>query len=330
MEHKLYPLKFYPIYKQLIWGGEKLRHLLNKVDAPESTGESWEISGVEDNVSVVSNGFLRGNALDELIEIYMGDLVGDSVFDKFGQEFPILIKFIHANDDLSVQVHPDDAYSEKHFGRRGKTEMWYIVDAEEGSKLISGFRKDVDEKVFLEYLKNKKLSEILNFELVKPGNVFFLPAHRVHAIGPGIVLAEIQQTSDETYRIYDWDRVDKDGKLRELHLDHALKVMDFKKRKDIRTEYAPILNSTVNIVDCPYFTTSIIELDQPVDKDFSLIDSFVLYICTKGSLLINYRGGEALTLKLGETLLIPAELKEVSLIPEVQSTLLEVYLKVED
>jgi len=282
---------------------------------------------VKENVSPVAEGFLKGNALDELIEIYMGDLVGDTVFDTYGTEFPVLIKFIHANDNLSVQVHPDDSYAAEHHGKRGKTEMWYIIDTEEGAELISGFKRDVDEKIFMEHLNGKTLPEILNFEKVTKGDVFFLPAKRVHAIGKGIMLAEIQQTSDVTYRIYDWDRVDKDGKGRELHLDHALNVMDYKKRSDIRTSYDKIPNTSVNLADCPYFTTGIIQLDQPVDKDFSMIDSFVIYICTEGKLLINYKGGEAVSLKKGESVLVPAALKEISLIPSSPSSLLEVYMK---
>lgn len=327
MERTLYPLKFTPIYKQVIWGGEKLSTSLNKSDAPESTGESWEISGVENNVSIVANGFLEGNPLDELIEVYMGDIVGDSVYDTYGIEFPVLIKFIHANDNLSVQVHPDDEFSAERHGKRGKTEMWYIIEAEENAELISGFKKDVDDKEFMKHLNEKNLPEILNFEKVKAGDVFFLPAKRVHAIGKGIVLTEIQQTSDVTYRIYDWDRLGNDGKPRELHLDLALEVMDFKKRNDIRTNYTSINNKTINLADCPYFTTGIIEFDQPVDKDFALIDSFVIYICTEGSMLINYKGGEAVSLVKGESVLVPAALKEISLIPSQKSTVLEVYLK---
>jgi mannose-6-phosphate isomerase len=327
MSNNIYPLKFHPIYKQMIWGGDKLRTVLNKSAAPEKTGESWEISGVEENVSVVSNGFLAGNQLDELIEVYMGDLVGDAVFDKYGTEFPVLIKFIHANDNLSVQVHPDDDFAAEHHGKRGKTEMWYIIEAEEGAELISGFKRDVDEKIFMQHLKERKLPEILNFEPVKAGDVFYLPAKRVHAINKGIVLTEIQQTSDVTYRIYDWDRVDKEGNARELHLEQALKVMDYKQRDDIRTRYDNIPNKTVNLADSPYFITGLIGFDQPVDKDFSLIDSFVIYICVEGSLLVNYKGGEAVPLKRGESMLVPAALNEVSLIPIGPSKLIEVYLK---
>lgn len=327
MEKSLYPLKFKPICKDMIWGGSLLRDEYGKKCASDSTGESWEISGVEGNVSVVSEGFLKGNALDELMEVYMGDLVGDAVYDKFGTEFPVLIKFIHSQDNLSVQVHPDDEYAAEHEGGFGKTEMWYVIDAEEDASLISGFSKDMDRQKFMEHLKGGTLKEILNVEKVQKGDVFFIPAKRVHAIGPGIVLTEIQQCSDTTYRIYDWDRKDKDGNERELHLDRALEVMDYKKRDDIRTKYKKLNNSTVSLADCPYFTTSIIELDQPVDKDFNMIDSFVIYICTEGELLINYKGGVAVPLKKGETVLVPAELKEISLLPKEKSVVMEVYMK---
>ena len=327
MEKSLYPLKFQPIFKDYLWGGQKLNTLLNKQNIPAIAAESWEISSVKDNISLVSNGFLKGNPLNELIEVYMGDLTGDRVFERFGAEFPVLIKFIDAADHLSVQVHPDDDFSAKTHGDRGKTEMWYVIDADEGSELISGFKRDIGEKIFMEHLEGKKLREILNYEPVKRGDVFFLPAGRIHAIGKGIVLAEIQQTSNITYRIYDWDRVDSQGKGRELHLDLALQVMDYKKRDDYRTAYDRIPNKTVNLADCPYFTTSLIELDQPVDKDFALIDSFVVYICTEGELMINYKGGEPVSLSKGETVLVPAALKEISLIPAGPSTVLEVYMK---
>ena len=327
MEHSLYPLKFRPIYKDYLWGGQKLKTLMNKQQTPEIAAESWEISSVKDNVSVVSEGFLAGNPLDELITVYMGDLTGDRVFERFGTEFPVLIKFIDAADHLSVQVHPDDEFAARMHNDRGKTEMWYVIDAEQGAELISGFNRDIDEQLFMEHLNSKKLREILNYEPVKQGDVFFLPAKRIHAIGKGIVLAEIQQTSNLTYRIYDWDRVDNEGKSRELHLDLALKVMDYKQRNDYRTQYDRIPNNTVNLADCPYFTTSIIELDQPVDKDYALIDSFVVYICTEGSLMVNYKGGKPVSLSKGETILVPAVLKELSLIPAQPSTLLEVYMK---
>ncbi|MCK4747725.1 MAG: class I mannose-6-phosphate isomerase [Bacteroidales bacterium] len=326
MEQSLYPLRFQPIYKKLIWGGEKLREEYGKEDAPEMTGESWEISNVEDNISVVSNGFLAGNSLEEIIGVYMGDLVGDGIFEKFGTFFPILTKFIHSNDNLSIQVHPGDDYAMEHHGENGKTEMWYILEADKDAKLIIGFNKDTDREEFLSCLKNGKLVELTNFEPVQKGDVLFMPTGRVHALGPGIVLAEIQQTSDMTYRIYDWDRKDADGRPRELHIDHALNVMDFKKHDNYKTKYTPHLNTTVNLADCPYFTTGVIRFDQPVEKDFNMIDSFVIYMCIEGSAGITYPGGVE-QINKGETILIPAEMKNLAIVPSEPTTLLEIYLK---
>ncbi len=326
MSHKLYPIRFKPIYKELIWGGEKLREEYRKSDAPKMTGESWEISMVEDNISVVSNGFLKGNTLEEITEVYMGDMVGDSIYDKFGTFFPILIKFIHSNDNLSIQVHPDDTYAKEHHGENGKTEMWYILEAEKDAKLIAGFNRNMDQKGFLKSLKEGTLVDVMNFEPVEKGDVLFMPTGRIHALGPGIVLAEIQQTSDMTYRIYDWGRTDPDGNPRELHIDHAVEVMDFTLHENYKTPYTPLLNSSVRLASCPYFTTQYLEFDQPVDKDYNLIDSFVIYMCMEGKVDIHYSGGEPDVLQKGDTILIPAALKELSLIPQEKSTLLEIFM----
>ena len=328
MDRSLYPLRFKPIYKALIWGGEKLREEFGKTDAPPNTGESWEISMVEDNVSIVSNGFLKGNNLEEIIEVYMGDLVGDHIFERFGTFFPILAKFIHSRDNLSIQVHPDDDYAMEHHGSMGKTEMWYIMDAEKDAKLMAGFNRDIDRQTFLSNLEEGTLADLMNYEPVRKGDVLFLPAGRVHALGPGIVLAEIQQTSNTTYRVYDWDRVGMDGNPRELHIDHALRVMDFKSHSEYKTGYTPILNSTVQLVDCPHFSTSYIQFDQPVDKDYNLIDSFVIYMCMEGRVDIHHPGGAPETVLRGDTILIPASLKEISLIPQESSILLEVYMRI--
>ncbi len=327
MEQSLYPLRFRPIYKKLIWGGEKLREEYGKTDAPEMTGESWEISCVEDNISLVSNGFLAGNSLEEIIEVYMGDLVGDGVFDRFGTFFPILTKFIHSNDYLSVQVHPGDEYAMEHHGENGKTEMWYILEAEEDAKLIVGFNRETDREGFLSALRGGTLVELLNFEPVTGGDVLFMPTGRVHALGPGIVLAEIQQTSDMTYRIYDWDRKGPDGQPRELHIEHAANVIDFGMPAGYKTGYEAALNRTVPLADCPYFTTQYMKFDQPVDKDYNLIDSFVIYMCMEGRVDIHHPAGEPESLARGDTILIPASLKEVSLVPQGSTTLLEIFLK---
>ena len=325
MEPTLYPLKFKPILKDKIWGGPKLRDVLGK-NASDKAGESWEISGVEGDISVAENGFLAGNSLQELTEIYMGDLMGDSIYERFGMEFPLLIKFIDAADFLSVQVHPDDALAKERHNSYGKTEMWYIVESEKG-QLIAGFNRELEKEKYLQHTNGGTLKEILNYEAVAPGDIYYMPAGRVHAIGAGVLLAEIQQTSDVTYRIYDWDRTDDQGKSRELHTDLALDAIDFSFHNQYKTPYQAMLNSTVNAVDSPFFTTSVIHLDKPVEKDFNMIDSFVIYMCMEGTAGITYGKGEIETIKKGESILIPAGLKNLALIPTEASTLLEVYIK---
>ena len=323
----LYPLKFSPIYKEKIWGGDKIRSVLNKdFGSLPNCGESWELSGVEDNVSVVSNGYLAGNTLEELIEIYMGDLVGDQIFEKFGVEFPLLIKFIDANDDLSIQVHPDDKMSMKRHNAFGKTEMWYVIQADKGSKLQSGFNQQVDKEKYLEELEKVELTDILNFEEVTAGDVFFIPAGRVHAIGKGILLAEIQQTSDITYRIYDYDRRDDKGNPRELHTELALDAIDFTLYPEYKTKYESKVNESVELVNCKYFTTNLLDLNEPIEKDYNKLDSFVIYICLEGELYIETESGSE-TFQKGETVLVPASIENVFLKPMTKSAkLLEVYV----
>ncbi len=301
-----------------------MRDVLGK-SASDKVGESWEISGVEGDISVVQHGFLAGNSLQELAEIYMGDLLGDSIYDRFGVEFPLLIKFIDAADFLSVQVHPDDALAQERHNSYGKTEMWYIVESDNG-QLIAGFNRKLDRAQYLQHFNGGTLKEILNYEPVAPGDIYFMPAGRVHAIGAGVLLAEIQQTSDVTYRIYDWDRTDDKGNPRELHTDLALDAIDFDFHSSYKTAYRPLENSTVNAVDSPFFTTGVIQLDQPVEKDYNMIDSFVIYLCMEGAAGITYPGGVE-QIKKGETVLIPAELKNLAIVPAEPTTLLEVYIK---
>ena len=327
MAHLLYPLKFRPILKDVIWGGTRLRDLLGKPCQTETCGESWEISAVEGNISVVENGFLQGNNLQELIEIYMGELVGDHIFEKFGLEFPLLIKFIDARDLLSIQVHPDDDLARARHNAYGKTEMWYILEAEENAKLISGFRQAISKEIYLDHLKRKTLPEILNYEKVKAGDVFFMPAGRVHSIGTGILLAEIQETSDITYRIYDWDRTDASGKGRELHTELAVDAIVYNDPERHRMDYVNENNSRMTVVDSPWFTTGVINLDQAVEKDFNFIDSFVIYMCVGGRVTFEYAKDPGITVRMGETVLIPASLKSLTIRPEGKSTLLEIFIK---
>lgn len=323
----LYPFKFKHIYKDKIWGGTRFAEKLNRKDCQlQTAGESWEISAVEDNISVVSNGFLKGNNLQDLIEIYMDEIVGQKVYEKFGIEFPLLIKFIDSNDALSVQVHPNDEVAKERHKAYGKTEMWYIMDAEKDSSLIVGFEKDSSMREFSDAIQNQTVPQILHTEPVAPGDVFFLPAGRVHAIGKGILLAEIQQTSDITYRIFDWNRVDANGKGRELHLNLAMDVIDYKAHDSYKTDYMVQEGGTSEILTCKYFQTNILSFDMPITKDYYHLDSFVIYMCLDGEATINFKGDYEEQIVKGETVLIPASLHDIVLTPKKETKILEVYI----
>ena len=325
--NKLYPLKFKPILKDKIWGGNKLKTVLNKKDASDSCGESWEISDVENDISIVSNGFLAGNNLNELVEIYMDDLLGERIFDKYKNQFPLLVKFIDAKDKLSIQVHPDDVMAEEEHNSPGKTEMWYIMDHEPDAELIVGFNQKVNKEIYLKHLQNNTLPEILNSEKVESGDVFYLPAGRIHAIGEGILLVEVEQASDITYRIFDWNRTDNKGKPRPIHTEQALKAIDFNFYEKYKLTYDLQVNKTTTIVDSPYFTVNTLHFDQPVEKDYSLIDSFVIYIALEGKFFINPLEGNPVEVRKGECVLIPAVLKNLTIEPMKLVKLLEVYIK---
>ena len=326
MDKSLYPLKFNPILKDYIWGGSRLKTVLGKNVKTERCSESWELSGVAGNESVVCNGFLKGNNLQELIEVYMDELVGDRIFDRFGREFPVLVKFIDAHDDLSIQVHPDDQLAAGRHGTYGKTEMWYVMDADKDSSLIAGFNRKIDREKYEQALNSKKLKDILNVEKVTQGDVFFIPAGRVHAIGKGILLAEIQQTSNITYRIYDWERVGADGKPRELHTDLALDAIDFNVYSEYKTPYQKPLQGATELVKCPYFTTNLVCFSQPLDKNYHNLDSFVIYICTSGACSIRWGTAESIKIRKGETILLPALLNNIWLTPSEPTELLEIFI----
>lgn len=322
----LYPLKFEPGLKERVWGGNFLQTEFKKNAEPgKKIGESWEISGVQGDVSVVSNGFLAGNTLEEIIEVYMGDLVGEQVYDKFGNEFPLLIKFIDAREDLSVQVHPGDSLARERHRAYGKTEMWYIIEAGEDARIYSGFKKDTEKAEYQESVADSSLPELLNSDLAQKGDVFFIPAGRVHAIGAGVVLAEIQQTSDVTYRIYDWGRTGLDGLPRELHTDLALDAIDFKASHNRIIRKTPDLNSEEKLVECNYFTCALLNLDSPAERSYVNLDSFVIYICTEGSFTISGQG-ESTEVSKGETVLIPAS-NEIVKIETGGAKILEVYIE---
>ena len=256
----------------------------------------------------------------------MGDLVGDKVYNKFGLDFPLLIKFIDASDKLSVQVHPDNKLAFERHNSYGKTEMWYIIHAEKDAELISGFNHEMDKEHYVHHLNKNEITQTLNFEKVKQGDVFFIPSGRVHAIGSGIVLAEIQQTSDITYRIFDWDRKDDNGNFRELHTDLAVDAIDFKKYDNYKTEYKSEKNLSSEIIKCQYFQTNILEFDRSIEKNYNWLDSFVIYICLEGEFEIIYNESDKLNVKKGETVLLPAVFEHLKLNPVGTSKLLEVYI----
>jgi mannose-6-phosphate isomerase len=327
--NELYPLKFTPIFKEKIWGGNRLKANLDKpVGKLLNVGESWEISGVEGNLSVISGGFLEGNDILELVEIYMGDLVGDVVYEKFGIHFPLLIKFIDANDYLSLQVHPDDDLAMERHKSFGKTEMWYVLEASKDAELIVGFNQAMTKQKYLDTFEEGKIREVLNFEKVEKGDVFFIPAGRIHATGPGILFAEIQQTSDLTYRIFDWDRVDANGKSRELHTELAVDAIDYSFYKDYKTAYQNNLNERNQLVSCPYFTSNLLVIDRKVSLDYIQLDSFVVLMGVEGTVLIQYNPDKLpLELQKGETMLIPAVITEIQLIPKDKNAkVLEVFI----
>jgi len=321
----LYPLKFSPILKDKIWGGTKLKSLFNKAAETDKLGESWELSGYEGDESVVTNGFLAGNNLRELIEIYMGELIGDTVFDEYGLSFPLLFKLIDANENLSIQVHPGDEVAAERHNSYGKTEMWYVVDADKGAELIIGFNDDCSRETYLKAMSEDKVEDLLHKVPVTKGDVFFIPAGRVHAIGKGVVVAEIQQSSDVTYRIYDYKRKDDNGNERELHTEQALDVINFEASKQPKTIYSPLLNETTPLITCDYFTTNMLRFNKSLERQYAKLDSFVAYMCLDGTFTIESEGEKTTVIK-GDTVLIPASIDELSLVPDGEVTLLEVYV----
>ncbi|MFA7493884.1 MAG: type I phosphomannose isomerase catalytic subunit [Proteiniphilum sp.] len=322
----LYPLKFEPILKPVIWGGSDICHFKNIEPLQEGIGESWEISGVNGNISRISNGHLAGTSLDELLRRYGERIVGKSLYQKFGNTFPLLIKFIDARDDLSIQVHPDDVLGKKRHNSFGKTEMWYVVKAAPGAYLYSGFKESITPEEYPETVRNNTFTDKLMKYDVKAGDLFYLPAGRVHAIGTGCFIAEIQQTSDITYRIYDFDRKDAAGNSRELHTELAKEAIDFKVYDTYKTEYERKVNHPVKLVTSPYFTTHLLEMEMSMERDYATLDSFVIYICIAGHCTVIDDKGNNETLHQGESILIPADTKSVTILPDESAKLLETYV----
>ena len=320
-----YPIKFKPILKERIWGGNKLREILNKDSNSEELGESWEISGVKNEISVVENGTLQGKSLKELIAEFKEDLLGEKIVQRFGSEFPLLIKYIDAKTELSVQLHPNDELAKKRHNSFGKTEMWYIMQADENAEINIGFKKSINKDEYIQALEAGRITDLLNFEKVQKGDSFFINTGKVHAIGAGVLLAEIQQTSDITYRIYDWDRKDAEGNSRELHTAQALDAIDFEKKDDYKLKYERRDNKSSNLAKCEFFTTNFLPVTGTVNKDYSNLDSFVIFMCVSGNAEIEISGNSE-TIKQGQTVLVPAENKKVTITAKY-AELLEVYIE---
>lgn len=321
----LYPLKFNPILKEMIWGGKKIPQKLNvEVGDDVKVGENFAVSGLKNDLSVVSNGELAGKNMMELIETYKGDLLGEKVYNQFGTKFPLLIKYIDANDDLSIQVHPDDELAKVKHDSFGKTEMWYVIDTEKDASLISGFTKKTSAEEFEKFHSSGDLMQLMAKHPTVEGDTFFIPAGKVHSIGSGNLIAEIQQTSDITYRIYDFDRRDKFGKPRELHHELAMDAMNFSDDASGKVNYDARVNESVNMATCQYFTTNMLKVSGDVQKDYSKLDSFVILMNVGGKCSIK---ANDVTIELNEmeATLIPASINDVTLNAD-SAKLLEVYV----
>ena len=300
------PLKFKALLKQTIWGGDKIIPFKHLDDHLENVGESWEISGVPGNETVVADGEYAGKKLNELVIEQKDKLVGKANYERFGDEFPLLIKFIDARQDLSIQVHPTDEIAKRQGKERGKTEMWYIMDSDKDAKLYSGLKMQITPEQYKAMVEDDTITDALAQYEVKEDDCFFLPAGRIHAIGTGCFLAEIQQTSDVTYRIYDFKRKDKDGNYRQLHTKEAAECINYTVEDDYRTHYEHKKNEGVTLVECPYFTTAVYDLDEPMTLDYSELDSFVILIGLNGEGTITDNEGNTVTISAGESILVPA------------------------
>ena len=300
------PLKFNALLKSTLWGGDKIIPFKNLDIQQENVGESWEISGVKDNETIVADGPYAGKKLNELVEELKGKLVGEDNYQRFGNEFPLLIKFIDARQDLSIQVHPTDEIAKMQGKERGKTEMWYLMDSDKDATLLCGLKKKITPEEYAQMVENDTIVDAIDRYEVKEGDCFFLHAGRIHAIGTGCFLAEIQQTSDVTYRIYDFKRKDKNGNYRQLHTKEAAECINYNVESNYRTEYTPVKNQGVSLVQCPYFNTAVYDLNEPMTIDYSELDSFVILIGVKGNATITDNEGNTFTLQAGESVLVPA------------------------
>ena len=302
--------KFEPLLKQTLWGGDKIIPFKHLDAQLENVGESWEISGVKDNETIIANGPDKGKSLNQLVREQKEKLVGCENYQRFGDEFPLLIKFIDARQDLSIQVHPTDEIAHRQGKPRGKTEMWYALEPTPGAQLYNGLKKQITPEQYKSMVADDTITDALARYEVHEGDVFFIPAGRIHAIGAGCFVAEIQQTSDVTYRIYDFKRRDKNGNYRELHTELAAESINYTVLDNYRTAYTLPKNEGTQVVSCPYFTTAVYDLNEPMTLDYSELDSFVILIAVKGEGKL-ICGDEETVFQMGDTILLPATAKEV-------------------
>ncbi len=322
---QLYPLKFQPLPKEKIWGGTRLNRVANHQSGHPQIGETWDVAALDDNDSEVVNGFLAENTLSELLEVYMSDLVGDKVYSKHGNNFPLLVKLIDATDKLSVQVHPNDEMAQQNGERNGKTEMWYVLEADDNAEIILGFNKEVTKEELEQRLQDQTFSEVLNYQNIQKGDVIFIPAGTVHAIGKGCMILEIQQSSDTTFRLFDYNRLQDNGQPRKLHTKQAFEAIDYKNWEH-NVMHSNGVDEIEELVDCDYFTCSLIRFNKAKQYDISDIDSMVLLSVVEGSVEIEHEEGKT-TLQRGETTLVPAAVESLTILPDGEAKLLETYIK---
>ena len=323
----MYPLKFQPLLKSTIWGGEKIIPFKHLDLQQEKVGESWEISGVPGDESIVANGADAGKNLQQMMDEYKGALVGEENYKRFDGQFPLLIKFIDAQDDLSIQVHPDDELAQQRHNSRGKTEMWYVIDNDGGkAHLRSGLSRAITPQQYADMIADNTITDALKEYAVQPGDVYYLPAGRIHSIGAGCFIAEIQETSNITYRIYDFNRKDKNGNTRELHTELSKDAIDYSVEDDYRTAYTPKQNEPVELVACPYFTTTVYDLTEPMSMDYSELDSFVILTGMEGACTVTDNEGNTIDLQAGESILFPATTKGLEVTPKGNVKFLETYV----
>lgn len=322
----MYPLKFNPILKSLIWGGDRIAPFKQIETDQKNIGESWEVSQVKGEVSVISNGELAGQSLSDVIHNYKADLLGKKVYTKFGEDFPLLIKFIDAKDNLSIQVHPDDELAKIRHNSFGKTEMWYVMDATPDAKILCGFTEVITPEQYVQKVNDNTIMDVIKSHDAKAGQIFYLPAGRIHAIGAGSFVAEIQQTSNITYRIYDFDRRDAQGNPRELHTELAKDALDYTVLDNYLSDYETKVNEVNQVVESPYFTTNVLNLTDAIHINNLSKDSFVIYICMGGSATIVDLNGVKTTIHQGETVLVPAILADVEIIPNGSCNLMETFI----